>query len=130
VLDQPAIERNRSIAEKLIVSKCVERASREKPASTFSQRPLGSACGAFKPGVHFMRVILSTVLSLSLAAPAAFAMPVAKPALQATPAAQAIAPVAKKQAKAKAPPKAKARQAKRGKPDLGGIHPLVGSGDY
>ena len=39
-LDHAAIGRNRPIAENVIDSKSIERASSEKPASTFSQRAL------------------------------------------------------------------------------------------
>jgi hypothetical protein len=39
-LDQPAFERNRPNADKLIDLKSSERAFREKPGSTFSQRAL------------------------------------------------------------------------------------------
>ena len=42
-LDQPAIGQSRPIAEKLIDSKSLERALREKPGSTFSQRALAEA---------------------------------------------------------------------------------------
>lgn len=72
-----------------------------------------------------MRFCLAAVLSLSLFAPAAGAMPVAAPF-----APIAYTPVAKKQAARAKAPKARGKQARRGKSDLGGIHPLVGSGDY
>ena len=87
--------------------------------------------GAFGAGGHFMRLIFAIALSLSAATPAAIAMPLAKAPMPALSSAnEAIIAVAKKRAPAKARPKARARKARRGKPDLGGIHPLVGSGDY
>ena len=47
-LDHAAFERNRSNAENVIDSKSLERASREKPVPTFSQRALGAAPESFR----------------------------------------------------------------------------------
>ena len=81
--------------------------------------------------VSFHAYDFAIALNLSAAAPAAFAMPASKAPIPAvSPANEAIIAVAKKRAPAKARPKARTRKARRGKPDLGGIHPLVGSGDY
>ncbi|MCB1539841.1 MAG: hypothetical protein KDJ25_03000 [Rhodoblastus sp.] len=81
-----------------------------------------------------MRVLISVFLTLALGAPVALAIPAAQPGLLVSSPAAGVVRLVAKRAKAKAAPKpaakAKARKAKRGKPDLGGIHPLVGSGDY
>ena len=66
-----------------------------------------------------MRVFIAVFLTLALGAPVALAIPAARPgSLALAPAAGSVTLVAKR------------AKAKRGKPDLGGIHPLVGSGDY
>ncbi|MCB1523011.1 MAG: hypothetical protein KDJ23_02840 [Rhodoblastus sp.] len=77
-----------------------------------------------------MRVFIAVFLTLALGAPVALAIPAAQPgSLALAPAAGSVTLVAKR-AKAKPAPRAKARKVRRRKPDLGGIHPLVGSGDY
>ena len=47
-LDHAAFERNRSNAENVIDSKGLQRASREKPVPTFSQRALSAAAESFR----------------------------------------------------------------------------------
>ncbi|MFT4097824.1 MAG: hypothetical protein QM651_11930 [Rhodoblastus sp.] len=78
-----------------------------------------------------MRVFISVLVALTLGAPAALALPAAQSAPTVlSQAAPAITLIAKKQARAKAAPMPRTAKGRRGKSDLGGIHPLVGSGAY
>ena len=70
-----------------------------------------------------MRHILTLILASAFGASAALALPTARPDVMGASAPDAILLVAKKKP---APKPAKKRTQK----NLGGIHPLVGSGDY
>jgi hypothetical protein len=72
-----------------------------------------------------MRVISAALLACALAAPAAFALPFAPSGLSAP-----SAPVTQIKEKGKAAKASRTTKGKGSKKNLGGIHPLVGSGDY
>lgn len=72
-----------------------------------------------------MRMIFAVLLACALAAPAASALPLAPSGLSAP-----AAPVTQIKEKAKAAKASILTRGKASKKDLGGIHPLVGSGDY
>lgn len=68
-----------------------------------------------------MRYLLAVMLSCAVAAPAALALPTAAPL-----ALSEAAPIVKIAKKSKPP----VQRHSRGGANSGGIHPLVGSGDY